>query len=935
MPWKVTLSRLCGVLTSYHILQVLPVRYSFIPIAICFTLSIQGQFGPAQILLPAAEYPQLETLDMDGDGDLDLTGHFDGIGLRWAENMGSGTFVPFTDVFTPSQLGQYVFVDADNDGLPDIAYLHDNDLKLAHNLGAGAFAPPMMVEPNLPPIGDLASGHLNGDAFPEIVLTVADGPGSGLLVFFNENGNYDDETELSTEIEGLPPTVLLIGDMDNTGGNDIIYITEGGVAQGALNVNGDGSAWNSIVLFYLFDYPMADPQLIDIDADGDLDVAETSPIVVQWAENKIDENIPFNAFTVRVIESFMTAGPGAFGHIGCGQGAAMIHIPSNPDLPVSWTNYLQTIERFAPRQQLAGIPRGEQLLIADITGDGANDVVVADTTGILLFPNQVVAPTTVLELPQLDTVCVNGPSIALPEAIPAGGTWSGTWVMNGLFHRSSIGGTATVPLAYTYYEPQGCPVGAMTSMRVISGPTISPFLGAFVCSGTGPYLLTSQPEATEWQGLQPGNILDLDLYNGEQIVATYTDGTGVTCVSFMGPLQVWNSVPVGIQPVDPLCENDGIQTILPEISWPNNEWSGDIAGTSGEGALFDPSVGPGTYTVILQRTPSAPQQCADSDTLTIIVGAAPEVSVGDFPAYCASTSSIDLTSGLPEGGTWSGPGVSGDILLPFIAGAGTHTLTYTVEDAGCSSSAQTQIALLSVAEIGHQGPGGLEFCISDPPVQLTATPAGGIWSANVDPSGVFDPGVAGAGDHEISYTYTDPNGCEIMSPPTTINVGIESTPVLIDSVGPVCSDLDAFVLTGSHEGIWSGAISGIGDSAWFDPQVLGVGTWLVMLTADAEGFCPGTDSIEVVVEICNGIAGMDESMIGLAPNPATHMIILDLPSSSSASIMIFDPAGQIVFKGSSTAQQKVEVPVAFLAPGVYMVQVTLEEKLFHGRFVKQ
>lgn len=896
---------------------------------------INAQFGPSQQLLPGMMYPELHALDLDGDGDLDLAGLFDGPNIQWAQNMGGGTLAPFSAVYTASQIADHVFSDVDDDGLPDIIYMDGNDLKMALNQGGGMFSWDMLVHVDLPDIGALASGDLNGDDLPEIVLTVIDGPSSKLLVFINENGTFDNGTELSTQIEGAPPTVLLIGDLDNSGGNDILYITEGSVAMGAMNINGDGGTWTDMVLFYLFDYPMTDPKLIDIDNDGDLDVAEASSIVVQWAENKIDENIPFNAFAVRVVESFMTAGRGDFGHIGCGGGAAMINVPSNPSLPVQWSNYLTSIQRFAPRHELAGIPRGDHLLITDLTGDGANDLVVADTSGLFLFSNEVQLPTTILQLPQFDTVCVNGPSIVLPDGLPAGGSWSGTWVMDSLFIRSSIGGTATVPLAYTYYEPEGCPVGEVTTMRVIAGPEISPFLGAFVCSGSGPYLLTSQPAATEWQGLQPGNILDLDLYNGDLIVAAYTDGTGVTCVSFMGPLQVWSSVPVGIQPVGPICVNDGIQTILPEIPWPVNDWSGDIAGTTDEGALFDPSQGPGTYSIILSRSPSGPQQCADSDTLIITVGEAPEVSIEELPAYCASTSAIDLTNGSsPEGGTWSGPGVSGNVLLPFIAGPGSHTIIYTVEDAGCTNSDSTTIVLLNVAEIGHEGAGDLSFCIEDDPIQLTAIPAGGVWSSNVSSSGLFDPAVAGVGEHEVSYTYTDPNGCEISSPPTIISVGTDPTPVSIDPVGPVCVNHEAFVITGSHDGIWSGAISGIGDSAWFDPQLLGAGTWSVSLTADEEGTCPATATIEIIVDLCNSINDEDGQMIMVAPNPATDLAFVNLPETSPSQIELFDATGRMVISFTATTS-RAEVPVSSLASGIYQMRVQQAHRTYHGQLVKQ
>jgi len=49
----------------------------------------------------------------------------------------------------------------------------------------------------------------------------------------------------------------------------------------------------------------------------------------------------------------------------------------------------------------------------------------------------------------------------------------------------------------------------------------------------------------------------------------------------------------------------------------------------------------------------------------------------------------------------------------------------------------------------------------EPPVQLTATPAGGVYSGNsVSTDGVFTPEGASPGWYVITYTYTDENGCE-------------------------------------------------------------------------------------------------------------------------------------------------------------------------------
>jgi glucose/arabinose dehydrogenase len=47
--------------------------------------------------------------------------------------------------------------------------------------------------------------------------------------------------------------------------------------------------------------------------------------------------------------------------------------------------------------------------------------------------------------------------------------------------------------------------------------------------------------------------------------------------------------------------------------------------------------------------------------------------------YCTSSASVTLT-GFPNGGSFSGPGVNGNVFDPAVAGAGTHTVYYTMAD---------------------------------------------------------------------------------------------------------------------------------------------------------------------------------------------------------------------------------------------------------------
>lgn len=72
----------------------------------------------------------------------------------------------------------------------------------------------------------------------------------------------------------------------------------------------------------------------------------------------------------------------------------------------------------------------------------------------------------------------------------------------------------------------------------------------------------------------------------------------------------------------------------------------------------------------------------------------PEVGLWLVPYVGLPDPPLELTGGLPEGGEYSGPGVSNGMFDPSVAGLGEHTITYTVTDLNfCSNSAEDIITV--------------------------------------------------------------------------------------------------------------------------------------------------------------------------------------------------------------------------------------------------
>lgn len=878
----------------------------------------------------------MEARDLDGDGDLDLISVVDDIRvLAWTNINGAGTFGEVdTLLVLPAPVAHYILEDLNGDGAVDMLFVTDDqELELAWNTGAGALDTPEELADLDHTPGALRVGDLTGNGWLDVVITFAEDEEAGIIYWPNTAGNFAEEVQIPSLLPGAAPTVVTVGDLDGNGAQDIFVVASDLAAVGLMNGAGNGTTWDILPLFFNYDYPLVRPQLIDVDGDGDLDLAEANGLAVQWVENKLNTNA--GNFEIHVVAPFTSAGAGQFAHLGCNASAGVFYVPSNPGLQPRWSNHLPEIHGFAPRKVLTDIQRGLFPRFADLDGDARPDLIIVRSTGAQWYPNILVPPTTEVFVPQFDTLCTQGPSVQLPAALPAEGEWSGVWVQNGELFRQNATTTGDYPLDYTFYEEAGCPVGDQAFIHLATGPTVSPSVGPILCSAERPIQLSARPTNVEWVGLTTDGILDPTLFTGGVIVCAFTDTTGISCVSFLGPISVWPSVSADIQEAGPFCITEGVQTILPVADLPGTTWSGDIVSSTNGSALFDPAQGAGEYQVILDRVPTIPQQCANSDTLLItIVDDVPQVSVTPFPVYCADGPVVPLSGGIPEGGVWSGPGVENDTLDPALVGSGPQPVFYDYTNAaGCTATAVLFIELASEASVETTE---RDFCPEDGSVQFVATPTGGAWSTPLDASGMFDPGATLPGNYPLGYTYTAPNGCVLINQPDTIAV-LAPTEVSIDAQAVYCLDAGEATLFGSQPGLWSGAVSGTGSSVPFDPADLGLGVWTVTLAVDPVDGCYGETSTQIVVETCIGLAEHDGALsIRIAPNPFTERTVLHLDMVGPVLVEVLDATGRLVFDRTFSAQGRstVDIDLGGEAAGTYLLRVRSDGAAEHLRLVK-
>ena len=146
-----------------------------------------------------------------------------------------------------------------------------------------------------------------------------------------------------------------------------------------------------------------------------------------------------------------------------------------------------------------------------------------------------------------------------------------------------------------------------------------------------------------------------------------------------------------------------------------------------------------------------------SNCVAVTVNPLPIVDAGDYGPVCLDAAPINLI-GTPTGGTFSGTGVTANVFNPANAGAGSFDITYSFTDGnGCTNTEITTIVVnpLPVLDAGDYGP----VCLDAAPINLIGTPAGGTFSGTGVTANVFNPAVAGVGSFNITYSFTDSNGC--------------------------------------------------------------------------------------------------------------------------------------------------------------------------------
>ena len=252
---------------------------------------------------------------------------------------------------------------------------------------------------------------------------------------------------------------------------------------------------------------------------------------------------------------------------------------------------------------------------------------------------------------------------------------------------------------------------------------------------------------------------------------------------------------------------------------------------------------------------------------------------------------------------------------------GKITLTQ-IDGIGCQDSVFMPVRINSIPVVKYSAP-ITKVCIDDPEFELSGgIPEGGIYSGSGVIEGVFNPNMAGEGEHLITYTYSE-NGCENSA---TQVIKVNPLPEK-----PTISENEK-TLTSSF------AIS----YQWYlnDIKITG---------ADKQSYKPseeGNYKVEIINEFaCKNIS--DEyyfnpvfvntrvefnNHLSIIPNPVTAIttIAYSLNKSAKVSLSVTNSLGIVVAqvincKPISEGQHFIKFDTRELATGVYYCNLSTEE----------
>ncbi|MES2389442.1 MAG: gliding motility-associated C-terminal domain-containing protein [Bacteroidota bacterium] len=295
------------------------------------------------------------------------------------------------------------------------------------------------------------------------------------------------------------------------------------------------------------------------------------------------------------------------------------------------------------------------------------------------------APAVAVNPLRLETTfCNDNAAISLvPYFSPAGGTFTGPGVRNGLLSPAGLTGNPKV----FYHIGQGpCRDSTSLNFTVIPrGDAEFSGLDSAYCSGGQPVRLQPLQPGGTFSGI--GIIGNTFLPStvpptGEQVEITYivAGGQNACFDTVKKYVRVYQSLQnIQLNTPATVCSNSGIYRLEASLK------GGTFSGPGVTDNNFNPA-GLGGNVSVKYRIGSG--VCTDSAVSVILVRRAPVVSLSEVDTVLCLSEAPAAMKITPSGGLLTGPGLVNGLIDPVLAGIGRHSYFYKYTNPeGCSDSA--------------------------------------------------------------------------------------------------------------------------------------------------------------------------------------------------------------------------------------------------------
>lgn len=558
---------------------------------------------------------------------------------------------------------------------------------------------------------------------------------------------------------------------------------------------------------------------------------------------------------------------------------------------------------------------------------------IFDCNGFNAYTLELSGGTT--QIAPVADVCETSEPITL-FAIPSGGTWSGTGITDenaGTFDPS-VAGIGSFEITYNA-SSNGCASSATATINVVAAPPAD-FVGlaSTYCPADADVQLSGIPAGGSFSintannvGIN-GNVFSPSAVGAGTYEITYTVNTNGACAASITQTVTVNTAPqVSFSLADSTCSQDE------PIALTATPASGLFSGAGVVGNTFDPSLA-GTGAVVVTYTyTEAGQACPGVATETIQVNAAPVVTLSGLASeYCLNSEAVTLV-GTPSLGSFSGPGVTGNVFDASAAGLGQHVIRYEFDNGTCVGFDEITVTVTENLSVTVNAPSTV--CSDADPFVLTSTPSGAIFSGPGVNGGTFSPAVAGVGTHTITATLV--NGSCVATSTQTITVN----PAPVASFNYSANGANVvFVNASVNASSYSWDFGDNTTSTAVNPTHTYTANGAYTITLIASSQACGADTFSVDLELSVGIGSIDGvDMIQLYPNPTHGDVNLTFNSLNAQSfeVRITDATGRLIRSESMTnylGKFNKVYDISDLARGMYNFTVSSEKGAVTFRVVR-